>query len=284
MFPGWASAETPGSVRAARIQPAYRGWERLVERLKRDGVDPVLVAKVYSDDRLPPYAPVQFNLASPESPALYTDFFNADKLERAERYLAEYARTFAAAEKKYGVSREVVCAILLVETHFGQTPGKHRVIERLSKLASVSEPENIAFNLPRLKKNKISVTRAQLEDRARSLVNLFYPELRALFEIARRERIDIVELRGSVAGAFGVPQFLPSSFLRFAVDGNGDGTISLFDPEDAITSAANYLASFGWQERSPLENKRRVIYAYNHSEPYIDTILALAKRLRAIKE
>jgi membrane-bound lytic murein transglycosylase B len=60
-------------------------------------------------------------------------------------------------------------------------------------------------------------------------------------EIEKKYNINFNDINGSWAGAFGIPQFLPSSFLKFAVDGNGDGVIDLFDMEDAIYSVGNYL-------------------------------------------
>ena len=119
-----------------------------------------------------------------------------------------------------------------------------------------------------------------MQRKAQGLVKLFYPELRALFEIADRQQIDLFTFRGSVAGAFGLSQFLPTSYLKFAVDGDRDGKISLFDTDDAIASTANYLAVHGWKNSDPLKKKQRVIWSYNHSKPYIDTVLGLAEVLK----
>ena len=83
-------------------------------------------------------------------------------------------------------------------------------------------------------------------------------------------------MKGSWAGAFGICQFIPSSYVRFAVDGNGDGVIDLFDFRDAVASIANYLKAHGW-ENGRLEAKRQAIYAYNHCDSYVDAVLAYAK-------
>jgi membrane-bound lytic murein transglycosylase B len=82
-----------------------------------------------------------------------------------------------------------------------------------------------------------------------------------------------------VAGAFGMPQFLPSKYLQFGTDGDGDGRVSLYDAEDAVASCAQYLKSNGWQPGIDRAGRRRVIWTYNRSSPYIDTVLALADRL-----
>src|SRR6185369_5732010 len=105
------------------------------------------------------------------------------------------------------------------------------------------------------------------------------PEVMAMFSLSDQTGIDPLDIRGSGSGAFGMPQFLPSSYLRFAVDGNRDGRISLYDPPDATASAANYLARHGWRPGLSYAQQRQVIWTYNHSDPYIDTVLYLAARI-----
>ena len=117
---------------------------------------------------------------------------------------------------------------------------------------------------------------SQAQRRARYLEETFYPEVKAMFEVARRARVDPLAMRGSPSGAFGFPQFLPSSYVKYAVDGNGDGRISLYDMADAIASAGNYFKQKGWRPGLPVEQQRKVVWEYNRSTPYIDTILAIA--------
>jgi membrane-bound lytic murein transglycosylase B len=108
---------------------------------------------------------------------------------------------------------------------------------------------------------------------------MFYPEVRAAFTVAEVEDVDPLELRGSGSGAFGYPQILPTSYLRYGTDGNGDGRIDLYDVDDAAASAAVYLASHGWQGDLTRAARRQVIWHYNRSEAYIDAVLGLAERL-----
>src|SRR6185369_11602712 len=115
------------------------------------------------------------------------------------------------------------------------------------------------------------------------LEGVFYPEVLAMFGLADRTGVDPLDVRGSGSGAFGLPQFLPSSYLRFGVDGDGDGRVSLYDPADAIASAANYLAGHGWKGEISRAEQRRAIWAYNHSDAYIDTVLALAEHLERVQ-
>jgi membrane-bound lytic murein transglycosylase B len=84
-----------------------------------------------------------------------------------------------------------------------------------------------------------------------------------------------------MAGAFGLPQFLPSAFLRFAVDGNRNGDISLYDEVDAIWSTSKYLGSFGYRDDISLKEKRAILWRYNKSDAYIDTILSVSRGIKA---
>lgn len=80
-------------------------------------------------------------------------------------------------------------------------------------------------------------------------------------------------------GAIGWPQFLPSSLVRWGTDGDRDGRVDLFQPEDAIFSVANYLRAHGWDEVKTEVEKEEVIYTYNHSRPYVGAILGVAAAL-----
>ena len=116
--------------------------------------------------------------------------------------------------------------------------------------------------------------------RAARLEEMFFPEVRAVFALADAQGVDPLEIRGSRSGAFGAPQFLPTSYLRFGTDGNGDGRIDLYDIDDAAASAAHFLASHGWQGQLSRAERRQVVWHYNRSDAYIDAVLGLADRLR----
>src|SRR5690606_32915419 len=136
------------------------------------------------------------------------------------------------------------------------------VLNRLARLASIAEPENVKRNFKELRKQDRTLSFEEVQDRALFLERMFYPEMLALFSMRQKYGIDLFTLRGSSAGAFGIPQFLPSSYLRFGVDGNEDGEISLYDIEDAAYSAANFLSGFGWKLDLSAAEKREVLWNY----------------------
>lgn len=136
--------------------------------------------------------------------------------------------TLDRAEAQYGVPPEIVVGILGVETLWGRHMGGYRVIDALATLA---------FDFPSGRKDRSP---------------FFRDELEALFVLSAAQGIDPSSLKGSYAGAMGMPQFMPSSWNKYAVDFDGDGHIDLHqDPADVIGSVAHYLAEFGWIRGAP---------------------------------
>jgi membrane-bound lytic murein transglycosylase B len=128
------------------------------------------------------------------------------------------------AHEVYGVPPEIVVGIVGVETIYGQQMGNFRIIDALATLA---------FDFPTGRKDRAPFFRAELEN---------------FFVLCRSEGLDPLAPRGSFAGAMGMPQFMPSSFNKYAVDMDGDGRVDLHgSAADVIGSVAHYLAEFGWQ-------------------------------------
>ncbi|HHC71466.1 MAG TPA: lytic murein transglycosylase B [Thiotrichales bacterium] len=135
------------------------------------------------------------------------------------------------AEAAYGVPAEIIVAILGVETRYGRYKGRHRVLESLATLA---------FGYPK---------------RAR----FFRRELEEFILLAREEGMDPLALKGSYAGAMGGPQFISSSYRRYAVDFDGDGQRNLFaSTADMIGSVAHYFRRHGWQPGQPVASRSHV--------------------------
>ena len=133
-------------------------------------------------------------------------------------------RWLEQAEATYGVPAEIVVGIIGVETLYGAHLGSFRVIDALATLA---------FDFPSGRKDRSAFFRDELEQ---------------LFVLSARTGIDPASVKGSYAGAFGMPQFMPSSFNKYAVDFDADGRIDLHrSSADVIGSVAHYLAEFGWQ-------------------------------------
>ena len=274
------AAAAGGSAARAR---SHRGWGYLIDKLGADGLPRERVLKVFRDPRFGTFTELEFSLSPRESPRSYRSLLGPTGVTRARRCAADHAVALRAAEREHGVPASVVAAILYIESGCGRNTGSHRILPRLARLAMANEPGNLRRNIERHRKDHPPARREEAEPltraRGRALEEMFYPEVRATFVLADRLGIDPLAIRGSRSGAFGLPQFLPSSYLKHAVDGDGNGAISLHDPEDAIASCANYLAAHGWRPGLSLAQRREVLWSYNHSAAYIDAVLALAKRL-----
>ncbi|MFT4255476.1 MAG: lytic murein transglycosylase B [Pseudoxanthomonas sp.] len=155
------------------------------------------------------------------------------RIAAGRAFMAAHRDALAREEAKYGVPAEIVTAIIGVETSYGSFTGKHRVLDALYTLA---------FFYPR----SGDPAKAAYEQKRE---NFFRDELAQLFALCREEKLNILSVTGSYAGAMGMGQFMPSSYRQFAVDGNGDGRRDLFNNHDDIfASIANYFVKKGGEQ------------------------------------
>ena len=167
-------------------------------------------------------------------------FVNPVRINAGIQFWHENAGVLAHASKTYGVPESIIVAIIGVETQYGKYTGSYRVLDALSTLA---------FDYPR---------RAEY----------FRGELEKFFLLAREEGMDPLSLKGSYAGAMGVGQFMPSSYLRYALDFDGDGHRDISrSMADAIGSVANYFIAHGWQPDQPVAVRAQVT-----GERYIELV------------
>ena len=152
-------------------------------------------------------------------------FIEPKRIKNGKIFIKKNLETLERAEAQFGVPKEVITAILGVETRYGKIMGSYRVLDALSTLS---------FDYPR-----------------RS--NFFSQELINLLLLARENDLDIFKLKGSYAGAMGYGQFIPSSYRAYAVDFDNDGSVDLLNSvEDAIGSIGNYLYQHGWKSNYPI--------------------------------
>jgi membrane-bound lytic murein transglycosylase B len=270
------------SASSIRRTPTYRGWDFLVSRLRAEGYSEQSIRRIYQNAKMPQFTDVFFALAPAESPRIYDSFYRPQRISLGKQFLADHVNLLARAETEFGVSRHVVAAILLIETQFGRVTGNNLIVNRLSRVASVREPQNLLVNYRRHKEADPKVAMQDVLDRSLYLEETFFPEVKALFYMMENHGVDVFDLKGSSAGAFGIPQFLPSSFLRFAVTADRQSQrASLFSAGDAILSTANYLSQHGWKNDGSLESRRKAIWHYNRSEAYVDAVLKVAELLKS---
>lgn len=155
-------------------------------------------------------------------------FIEPQRIGAGVDFVRRHEATLRRAEADYGVPADIVAAVIGVETLYGRHTGNFRVLDALATLA---------FDFPSGRSDRSGYFRAELEE---------------LLVLARREGIAAASLKGSYAGAIGLPQFMPGSINRDAIDYDGDGRVDLAgSAADAIGSVARYLAVHGWQRDLP---------------------------------
>ena len=190
------------------------------------GIESFELERILGDVRYTPAAvrligPVPSSAPSPaRSYARYRErFLTPAMIADGSRFWSLHAKDLARAKAEFGIPPEVILGILGVETAYGRNTGSFRVIDALATIAFDGERRQ----------------------------DYFRQELKELLLLARESKLDPLVIKGSYAGAVGLPQFMPSSYRRFAVDYDDDGTIDLLgSPSDAIGSIASYMKAFGW--------------------------------------
>ncbi len=158
-------------------------------------------------------------------------FLTDSRVAQGVDFWRENEAALSRAEAEYGVPAEIIVAIIGVETFYGRNTGSHRVIDALSTLGFDYPPRQPFFR----------------------------QQLKEFLLLTREEQVDPLTLKGSYAGAMGLPQFMPSSFRAYAVDFDGDGHIDIWNnPTDAIGSAASYFKQHGWAAGEPVVARAKV--------------------------
>ena len=251
-----------------------------MKRLEKDGVNPQQAQAVYLSKQMPEFRQVLFKLNPQESSHIYAGHTAPGRIERASAFISNYEQTFKKAQRETGVDYHLVAAIISVESDCGLNFGRQLVVNRLSRIANIGEEKNLDYVFAKLKAENQNVTRAQVAERAFLLEQIFYPQVLALFQLAKEQKVSILGLRGSSAGGIGYPQFLPLPWKTFGKDGNRDGIVSLFQAEDAILSCAQYLKKYGWKPGASEEEQLEVLKGYNNSRAYGQAVLKVRDLLR----
>lgn len=202
--------------------------EACVARLSREaeaqGIRPDIVARMLAtakaDERV-----IRFSSSQPEYETPVWDYMaflvDEQRIKDGEALLKQHAKTLAAVEKAYGVERQVVVAVWGIESDFGKSKGDFYTPHALANLACAGGKR----------------------------ANYFRDELMKTLLIANRGDVPVDKFQGSWAGAFGQTQFMPTTYLRLAVDFDRDGRKDLVDTTaDALASTANFLKDAGWEK------------------------------------
>jgi membrane-bound lytic murein transglycosylase B len=228
LFAARAPAKAPVKKTAAGYSGRADVQAFIDELVQEHGFDRAALARTFASARYQAKIVAAMQRPLLEPPKWYEyapSFLSRARIDAGVAWWNGHAAELARAEATFGVPAEVVVAILGVETFYGVNTGNHRALDALTTLA---------FDYPR---------RAAF----------FRGELKQFLLLARDLGAPPATLKGSFAGALGVPQFMPGSYRNFAVDFDGDGRIDLWtDSADVVGSVANYLARHDWQRGQPV--------------------------------
>jgi len=227
----------PGHYSTSVVSGDYAGYREVddfIARMESDhGIPRDYLKGLFSEARRKQWTLDYMNrqggpTGAPPRPGAWSkyrsQFLTGLHIESGVSFWRQHARALQKAQERFGVPPEYILGIMGVETIYGRNMGKDRVFDALATLA---------FDYPRRGA-------------------YFTEELENFLVMAQAEGVDPLQLRGSYAGAMGYGQFMPGSFLKWAVDHNGDGRRDLWHPEDAIGSIANYFAQHGWRPGEPV--------------------------------
>jgi membrane-bound lytic murein transglycosylase B len=221
-----AYAVTPGTTAHAQGTAGQgANFQAFIESFRSQALAEGITADVYDRamrNLTPDARVVERNNTQPEFVRPIWEYIESAvsqrRLDGGREQMAANAALFDRLESDYGVPREVLTAVWAMESNFGQIKGSYNLFQALATLAYDGRRQNYGRN-----------------------------QLIAALKISQQEGIDPAEMTGSWAGAFGHTQFIPTTFLAYAVDGDGDGVRDLWNSHaDALASAASYLNRSGW--------------------------------------
>jgi membrane-bound lytic murein transglycosylase B len=276
LFPLFVSGNALAKRTKEKLSEEDRAF--LVSLFKESGFDDAYLKSVFKNKRIR-FMPglVKQNVVNIENPFNYKQFLEPAAISRAKKFSRKWRTRLKNAEEKHGVDKEIIAAICLVESGFGRYKGSDSVISVFSSILLEDQgkrKEKI------LKSFKTTEEKEKYLKRLKKKAGWAKGELRALLEMKEKFKVNIFKLKGSYAGAFGIPQFLPSSYLHWACSADDGARPNLDYVPDVIVSVSNYLMAHGWKKGQPKEKNREAIWAYNHSKVYVETILEIADKLK----
>ncbi|WP_027188005.1 lytic murein transglycosylase [Desulfovibrio cuneatus] len=286
-----------GETPPEEAQPIQKGldkrWLPLMQRLQADGFTEEYLQEAFAALGENAYSPAFMAAKVTElhgvygimptagqrlTPEGYTPPVERVSTSQCVQFLRTHEDFVATLQTQYGVPAHVIMAIMLIETGFGENLGAAPALQALASLASTTTQEALAQGGNA--RQARAVPERALERTLQNKSAWAYAEVKALLAHCQEAGIPPASIPGSMYGAVGLCQFMPSNIERYAVDGDANGQVNLFDPIDAMASIANFLAEHGWRGARTEDAKLAVLLHYNQDTLYARQVLAVAGHMQ----
>jgi len=217
----------------------------LLEKLKKRGVSEGFLNSTFYDPRFGIDQEIERILKNKKRKNGYDFIFTEESVNRGKNFLLGY-KPIRGAREKFGIPEEIIVSILRIETDLGLFLGLHNAPNAYLTIC--------------LKSGSLKRRMASLK------------EFSIFLKYCAEKKVDPFLIKSSWAGAIGLPQFMPSSFV-YGIDADGDGTVNLFSFTDAAWSIANYLHMAGWKKG----REEKTLFFYNRSKSYVSAVIRYAK-------
>jgi len=263
-------------------------WKFVEKRLQKSGFKPDFVKNLKAF-----YDPDQFAEVLELNTLLFlkkTDYHGVQVTPEAATTVRGFVElnheALEGAEKTFGVPKEIVASLLWMESRQGKNTGQFHVASVFLDLLQADRPGTVLYLQhagTRFTDKVTAQNRKDIASRAKKRVQWALGELKAIQKMRKDNPNVVRELRGSFAGAFGMPQFEPSSYVAYAKAYKNGEVADLGRTDDAIQSVANYLRLNGWKKNKPKSYVLALMH-YNNSHDYANAILKLAGQASPTEE
>ncbi len=219
-------------------------------------------------------------LNPPQHSVLVTD----EGVVKSQEFIENNKKAFLKVERRDHVPSSVIAALLWVETKQGKLTGKYHVLSAFGHMIQATRKDvlkELIFLAIESEKSKNRPTQnlaKLMRERAKRKSNWALDQLKSLERLYKKDKKMTEELLGSFAGAFGIPQFIPSSYWTYAKALKPGKVADLYNPDDAISSVGHYLKKEGWSTKRKKRQMKALMH-YNNSQDYAESILELSEKI-----
>ncbi len=260
------------------------------KKLKQKKMNPRFIKdilKIYESDSFS--SVVKLNMLSFLNPPQHSVLVTEEGIYKSEEFIRQNKNVFSTIEKRDHVPASVIAALLWVETKHGKLTGHYNVISVFLHLIQtrrtkvLDELIQVATENEKLKAKPQKYLKKIITLKSKKKSDWAFEQLAALEKLYNKDRKFALNLEGSFAGAFGIPQFIPTSYFTYARPFKKALVSDLYKPEDAISSVGFYLKKEGWNSKKK-SKKMKALMHYNNSEDYASSILDLSNRIVSISK